>query len=109
MMSFSNIIMSATELMQRADRLSGAHTGMTSVEIHDIFHALDSRKMKVTYLVELMRETTDSAVRADAKRQLSVLGAQEPGLKGFINQALAGEQIIYKRAIEPKPHKRKFE
>ena len=98
--------MNARELMAAADKISGAHTGMDSQQIQEIFHSLTVERMKAKYLLDLLKETNDSKVRAETKRSLSILGTREPHLKGMINQALGSEKIVYRDVGKPTPPKK---
>ena len=98
--------MNARELMAAADRLTGVHTGMNAQEIQDIFARGSHDGLTIRFLVDLLKQTKDSSIRADAKKRLSLLGGRLPHLKGTINQALAPEKIVYTRPPEPKAPKR---
>lgn len=97
--------MTARELMQASDQLTGVQPGMSAEEIRERVSITREESIK-RYLLDLYKRSRSSAERGDIVSRLEGLVSQNPHLRSSINQALAGRVSM---TVAPFGRPRKYE
>jgi hypothetical protein len=101
----TSVSMSARELMQSADRLTGVSPRMNHEQIRAALNASPPEKQKARYLIDIAKGNRDPSKRAEARMAITALAAEFPHLGTLVHQALAGIVSITAAPRSGRPRK----